>query len=161
MIKFYAFHQKYSTSAAIQEGFLRWPLQTATQGADFKKKKQQNFRKLFQERKSVKIVGVTKAPAEESVGSSLQFLQVHLAHSDNLLVNIFPCSYSQEVTSDVLARGIFSERGLKSAIDHAVTARLGKVALKFLTLVVMLTRRERCQMRRERISCGNFGGSSA
>ena len=33
----------------------------------------------------------------------------------------------QEVTSDVLARGIFSERGLKSAIDHAVTARLGKV----------------------------------
>ena len=27
----------------------------------------------------------------------------------------------------MLARGIFSERGLKSAIDSAVTARLGKV----------------------------------
>ena len=37
------------------------------------------------------------------------------------------CLALQEVTSDVLARGIFSERGLKSAIDSAVTARLGKV----------------------------------
>ena len=45
-------------------------------------------------------------------------------------LNFLPHPYSddrQEVTSDVLARGIFSERGLKSAIDSAVTARLGKV----------------------------------
>lgn len=60
----------------------------------------------------------------------------HILDNDvlpNLLVgqlNFLYRSYSahrQEVTSDVLARGIFSERGLKSAIDSAVTARLGKV----------------------------------
>ena len=40
-------------------------------------KKTAKLQKLFQERKSVKIGGVTKAPAEESGGTSLQFLQVY------------------------------------------------------------------------------------
>ena len=99
--------------------------------------KQISWKLNLQERKSVKIGGVTKAPEESGGGNSLQFLQVHfkLFLRDELQNLLFFLKKkhldAQEVTSDVLARGIFSERGLKSAIDSAVNARLGKVGKVF------------------------------
>ena len=41
--------------------------------------------------------------------------------------------FLEEVTSDLLARGIFSERGLRSALDSAVRNRRGKV--RFFSLL--------------------------
>ena len=66
-------------TVCFQEGLLRQPIQKSSEGW-MKKQKQaldQNFAVniFYQERKSVKIGGVTKAP-EESGGNSLQFLQV-------------------------------------------------------------------------------------
>ena len=72
------------------------------------------------------------------------------------------------MTSDVLARGIFSERGLKSAIDSAVTARLGKVRpwpwTQFdgwddTVFLMFLILREKCQTMRGRNLYASSGGN--
>ena len=68
----------------------------------------------------------------------------------------------------MLARGIFSERGLKSAIDSAVTARLGKVRPWSWTqldgwddtvFLMFLILREKCQTMRGRNLYASSGGN--
>ena len=63
---------------------------------------------------------------EQSTSRRLWWKQFAVSPGKNFVLLLILMD-EQEVTSDVLARGIFSERGLKSAIDYAVAARLGKV----------------------------------
>ena len=60
----------------------------------------------IKQRKTVQIEGCVPAQAEEA-GPALEFLQ--------------------EVTSDLLARGLYTERGLRSALDSVVRGRATKV----------------------------------